>query len=35
MSEGEMAYLTMSVVGFVVFTITLAWVSGSESRRVR
>lgn len=35
MSDGETAYLAMVIVGFVVFTIALAWVSASDSRRVR
>jgi len=34
MSSGEMAYLAMTVVGFVVFSIALAWISASEHRRV-
>lgn len=33
MSDGEVAYLTMVVVGFVVFMLALAWASASETRR--
>ncbi len=34
MSEGEVAYLTMVIVGFVGFAAALAWITQTESRRV-
>ncbi len=32
MSDGETAYLTLTVVGFAIFVLALAWISYSETR---
>ena len=32
MSDGETAYLTLAIVGFVVFALALAWVAYGENR---
>jgi len=32
MSDGETAYLALTIVGFVVFALALAWISHGESR---